>query len=138
MILNNGKDFIITGLLTLLPIGFEMATDKHRRSSVFNHEQTLMFGQYREDLATFALAQAEKINNLKRIRETEDPAPGGRSTCNRCLNATREFFKCTGDMFFFSVLAIIMATVSFVMDIAIHACFDCKISPVRLEVSMKP
>ena len=28
-----------------------------RRSSVFDYEQSLMFGQYREDLADFALTQ---------------------------------------------------------------------------------
>lgn len=94
-----------------------------RRSSVLNYEQSLMFGRYREDLAKFALLQAEKIRELesKKVEDKKIEEKVG-SRCSRF----RQFFKSTGDMIFFSLLAITLATLSFVMDVILHSFFECK------------
>lgn len=38
-----------------------MERPRRRRSSIMDYEQSLMFGAYREDLASFAFTQAGKL-----------------------------------------------------------------------------
>ncbi|RWS01979.1 chloride channel protein 2-like protein, partial [Dinothrombium tinctorium] len=65
-----------------------------RRSSVLGYEQSLMFGCYREQLATFARYQAEKAKE-------------------NCI-------KIFGDWILLTTLGMVIALLSFVMDIIIH------------------
>lgn len=106
-----------------------------RRSSVMDYEQSIMFGQYREDLANFALTQAEKLTALQEDRSKNRTGGGlesshSRKSPSRILVIIRKIFKCGGDMIFFTILAITLATLSFSMDIAVHAFFERKPPPL--------
>lgn len=89
------------------------------------HEQSLMFGQYRQQLANFALVQAQKTKQLQEERmihvssEVQDPSLG-----NRLKRSTRRIIEMCGDWFILATLAIIVALLSFIMDIVIHMCFE--------------
>ena len=86
-----------------------------------------MFGQYREDLANFALTQAEKLTQLQGDRRNkDDTASTNIKSQSKIVVLLRKIFKCGGDMIFFSVLAITLATLSFSIDIFVHWFFDCK------------
>ena len=102
------------------------SNDRHRRrrSSVLDYEQSLMFGQYREDLANFALTQAEKLTQLSEEKRNKLKE-------HKSDKLVRKSFKCGGDMIFFSTLAITLATLSFTIDIVVHSFFDCKFNDTR-------
>ncbi len=112
----------------------ERRSANRRRSSVMDYEQSIMFGQYREDLANFALTQAEKLTALQEDRNRNQNGTRGLEANNsrkhpsKVLTLIRRIFKCGGDMIFFTILAISLATLSFSMDIAVHAFFECKCS----------
>jgi hypothetical protein len=103
----------------------QMASQR-RRSSVMDYEQSLMFGQYREQLANFALIQSQKSNQLEEERQRN----GGKNKINKSSFAGRVKLKLKkvmergGDYILLAVLAIILALLSFIMDIIIHHCFD--------------
>jgi hypothetical protein len=103
----------------------QMASQR-RRSSVMDYEQSLMFGQYREQLANFALIQSQKSNQLEEERQRNV----GKNKINKSSFAGRVKLKLKkvmergGDYILLAVLAIILALLSFIMDIIIHHCFD--------------
>ena len=90
------------------------------------HEASLMFGHYREQLAQFSLDQAQKAKELHEKRKV----PTARHDSKSCLNLVRSCFqiiaRTTGDWILLVLLGVIMASLSFIMDIIIHACFDGK------------
>ncbi len=103
----------------------QMASQR-RRSSVMDYEQSLMFGQYREQLANFALVQSQKSNQLKEERQKN----GTKNKINKLSFAgnvklkLKKIMERGGDHILLAVLAIIVALLSFIMDIIIHHCFD--------------
>ena len=102
---------------------------RRRRSSILNYEQSVVFGAYREDLAAFALTQAEKLAQLSEGRGKDEASEKHKDSL--CLKVIRKIFKYGGDMIFFSVLATTLAILSFTMDIVVHAFFDRKPSSVK-------
>lgn len=95
---------------------------QRRRSSVFDFEHTIMFGQYREDLANFALTQAEKAtaiqnerNNLKKPEKISG-----------FVKFMRKIFNFGGDFIFYALLAVFLSFLSFIIDIIVHACYNRK------------
>lgn len=110
----------------------ERRAANRRRSSVMDYEQSIMFGQYREDLANFALTQAEKLTALQEDRNRNRngggglESPSGPKKPSPVIRLLRRIFKHGGDMIFFSILAITLAFLSFSIDIAVHAFFDRK------------
>ena len=98
---------------------------QRRRSSVLDYEQSLMFGQYREKLSNFAVTQSQKSNQLREHRK--------KNIKNKTLksgfagNLTQNMFRVLewgGDWILLAVLAIIVALLSFLMDVIIHLCFE--------------
>lgn len=121
----------------------ERRAANRRRSSVMDYEQSLMFGQYREDLANFALTQAEKLTALQEDRNRHRngggglESPSGPKKPSPVLRLLRRIFKHGGDMIFFSILAITLALLSFSIDIAVHAFFERKIFDFCLDDNLK-
>lgn len=99
---------------------------KRRRSSVMGYEQSLMFGQYREQLATFSRTQAQKAASLQaeRRKHEMEVAPGPNALGTRVTRRFRMLAKHGGDWLILAILGIIMALISFLMDLVIHAAFD--------------
>ena len=98
---------------------------QRRRSSVLDYEQSLAFGQYREKLANFALIQSQKANQLreerqKQIKEKPIKTKFGGNLFNKVLVILEK----GGDWILLSMLGIIVAILSFVLDRIIHLCFD--------------
>ncbi|XP_054160906.1 chloride channel protein 2-like [Oppia nitens] len=110
-----------------------MQTQGLRRGSVLDYEQSLIFGQYREKLATFAAIQSQKSNRLREERQKT----GGDLTkhyrvkhksrlAQSLINRGLWILQLGGDWILLAVVAIIVASLSFFMDIVIHACFDLR------------
>lgn len=88
------------------------------------YEQSLMFGKYREQLATFARVQAQKTKELEeqRSRQPDSISQGGRKEFLR--KSLSKLNKIGGDYLILVVVGCIIAFLSFVMDILIHLLFD--------------
>jgi len=104
-----------------------------RRSSIMGYETSLMFGQYREQLATFARAQAQKASTLdgeRRRAQSRDTMPGKEPIAVRIQRRYRALTRHGSDWLILASLGLIMALLSFVMDLFIHACYDCKLNDI--------
>lgn len=108
---------------------------QRRKSSVMGYEQSLMFGQYRDQLASFARYQAAKAKELEEIRKqahkgalkAEALAGGSPSGFIACLRTNFEHINQSwGNWILLGCLGAIVALLSFIMDIVIHAFYDGK------------
>jgi hypothetical protein len=99
---------------------------QRRRSSVMDYEQSLMFGRYREQLANFASIQSQKSNQLKEERQ-KNVAKNQINKSSFVGNVKLKLKKIMergGDYILLAVLAIILALLSFIIDIILHHCFE--------------
>lgn len=112
-----------------------IVTRTRRSSSVWDYEQSLMFGQYREDLANFAQTEARKLKQLredssrKRLNQRKEVKRKEALTRVRRWPFWRwikAFCQFGGDMVFFTTLAVTLAILSFLMDIIVHEFMHCK------------
>ncbi|KAF7493069.1 Chloride channel protein 2 [Sarcoptes scabiei] len=92
------------------------------KHSALDFEQTLMYGQYKEDLSRFARVQAQKIRIKKReVRIL--PAKVTRFIKKILSIGWRLTFGRIGeDWIFLALLGFLMATISFIMDFFILQC----------------
>lgn len=115
---------------------FLLKSGKRRRSSVLGYEQSLMFGQYREQLASFARTQAQKATTLQdERRKVDTPRPTNVGLGERFKLVYRLLTKHGGDWIILAILGICMALISFLMDLVIHACFNRKLSSINFIMS---
>ncbi|CAG2159631.1 unnamed protein product [Oppiella nova] len=110
------------------------------KTSTLGFEQTLMYGQYREDLGEYAKKQAQKLNRLRK-REQKILTQKGlkKNAWKRNITAyfsifwRHTFARIGEDWVFLALLGIIMALLSFIMDckafinlmIVYHKYIDC-------------
>ncbi|KAI1301622.1 Chloride channel protein 2 [Halotydeus destructor] len=98
-----------------------------RRSSVMAYEQSLMFGQFREQLASFARSETQKASNLeaerRKIEKTRSTGHGDTSA-DRLKRMQRVLVAHCGDWILLILLGVIMGLLSFVFDLIIHTCFN--------------
>ncbi|CAG2159629.1 unnamed protein product [Oppiella nova] len=87
------------------------------KTSTLGFEQTLMYGQYREDLGEYAKKQAQKLN---RLRKREQKILTQKAYFSIFWRHT--FARIGEDWVFLALLGIIMALLSFIMDYCIHIC----------------
>ncbi|CAG2115079.1 unnamed protein product, partial [Medioppia subpectinata] len=101
---------------------------QRRRSSVLDYEQSLMFGQYREKLANFASIQSQKSNKLReeRQKESTNKAHLNSRCAGSLIRKVISIAELGGDWILLAILSIILAFLSFVMDIVIHFCFHVR------------
>ncbi|RWS31260.1 chloride channel protein 2-like protein [Leptotrombidium deliense] len=100
-----------------------------RRSSVLGYEQSLMFGRYSEQLATFARYQAQKAKEVKEervqleklLRQQQQQTFG-----QRISRSCRGLIKSGGNWVLLTTLGIIIALLSFIMDIIIHNLYELR------------
>lgn len=100
---------------------------QRRRSSVMDYEQSLMFGQYREQLANFASIQSQKLDQLREERQ-KNTNKNKNVKLSFVKNVKQKLIKAVqsgGDWILLAILAVIVACLSFIMDIIIHICFKC-------------
>lgn len=113
-----------------------VAPRSRRSSSVWDYEQSVMFGQYREDLADFALTEARKLQHLhtgdssqKRLQRQSAMQREALKKVRRWLPLwrwLRAFCQFGGDLVFFATLAVTLAVLSFLMDNIVHQLMHCK------------
>lgn len=97
-----------------------MGTQVERRSSVMEYEQSVLFGQYHERLATFARMQSQKPKIPHRRSRLQEMTPKGfRVRLVRLLT----YFGNWPLLFF---LGIAVAFASFLVDVSHHALVECK------------
>jgi len=97
-----------------------------------------MYGRYTSDLGEFAKAEAKRLKLLKRKRKRDDKVRKKefrkqhrnlylrRITKGISFLWQNSFAKLGEDWVFLAILGVLMATISFVMDIAIGICNDGK------------
>ena len=105
-----------------------------RRSSIMNYEQSVMFGQYREQLASFARDQAMKKQDEMTGNGVEFLHGGGRrkaGVTGLCLSLLNHY----GEWILLAFLGSFMALISFLFDLAINSCYDCKYPTVYPKLS---
>lgn len=110
---------------------------RRRRSSVLELEATTMLGHYREDLSDFFAAQAEKMVQLQEERkEYENQSKQIPSNDPKYLRYVQIFLNTGGDLVFFSILAITLALLSFVIDVLVKEFYESepKISRIMLTL----
>lgn len=90
-----------------------------------NYEQSVMFGQYREQLASFARDQAMKQSEMTgnevefRGREKRKKKAGVTGLLLSLLNQY-------GEWILLAFLGTLMALISFLFDLGIKYCYSCK------------
>ncbi|XP_054160274.1 chloride channel protein 2-like [Oppia nitens] len=104
------------------------------KTSTLGFEQTLMYGQYREDLGEYAKRQAKKLN---RVRKSEEKILAQKvlkkSVWKRHITGylsfiwKKTFARIGEDWVFLALLGVIMALLSFIMDYCIHVCSKTRI-----------
>ena len=91
-----------------------------RRSSIMNYEQSVMFGQYREQLASFArdqaMKQSEMTGNEGEFRRRK------RGVTGLFLSILNQY----GEWILLAFLGLLMALISFFFDLGINYCYKCK------------
>lgn len=105
-----------------------------RRSSIMNYEQSVMFGQYREQLASFARDQAMKKQDEMTGNGVEFLHVGGRrkaGVTGLCLSLLNHY----GEWILLAFLGSFMALISFLFDLAINSCYDCKYPTLYPQLS---
>lgn len=83
-----------------------------RRASVMEYEQSVIFGQYHEKLASFARLQARKLPK-NRFEDDFDEENGSKS----CLSKFLRFMAQIGNWPLLFCLGIIISFLSFVVDV---------------------
>nr|XP_027201193.1 chloride channel protein 2-like [Dermatophagoides pteronyssinus] len=96
------------------------------KQAALDFQQTLMYGQYKEDLGRFARTHAQKLIDgklQKRERKFILPEKYQRKLTACCRIIWKYTFAKIGeDWLFLAMLGIIMATISFIMDFFISQC----------------
>lgn len=108
--------------------------ESFRRSSIMNYEQSVMFGQYREQLASFARDQAMKKQDEMTGNGVEFLHGGGRrkGVTGLCLSLLNHY----GEWILLAFLGSFMALISFLFDLAINSCYDCKYPTVYPQLPL--
>jgi len=91
-----------------------------RRVSVFDHEQSLMFGRYRDQLSQFA----REISDKNQFKKSGFIQLNQSNIFYRFCNS--KVFKYCGDWFVLICLGVCISLLSFVIDLSTHYLFDCK------------
>lgn len=96
-----------------------------RRSSIMGYEQSLMFGHYREQLANFARVQVQKTKQLEEGRKelSRRSSDEAETFGQQVRLRLHQVIEIAGDWIILALLGVIIASLSFSMDIVIHACF---------------
>lgn len=99
-----------------------------KNSMIMNFNNTL-FGQYRDDLYNFRRKEVEKqqlLADANKLKESEDK-PLRTPSCNACMAVIRRCFQHQrGDLVMLAMLAVMMATLSFLCDRIIEGFTHCK------------
>lgn len=86
---------------------------EHRRSSIMEYEQSVLFGQYHEKLASFARLQSSRVKDQRaRLRERKK---------NFVTRFILPFFMTIGNWPLLFFLGILISFASFLVDVATHA-----------------
>lgn len=95
--------------------------ESFRRSSIMNYEQSVMFGQYREQLASFARDQAMKQSEMAGNEMEED-----RRKKKRVTGLFLSILNHYGEWILLAFLGLLMGLISFLFDLSINYCYKCK------------
>ncbi|XP_063410604.1 chloride channel protein 2-like [Mytilus trossulus] len=97
----------------------------------FGYEETLIYGQYKRDLGSFAKFQAKKFKEKKDLGKTEIVKSKSRLglyiILDNVIRVRDVVFKSIGeDWVFLALLGVLMALLSFAMDYIIEKCQSAK------------
>ncbi|CAG2186165.1 CLCN2 [Mytilus edulis] len=97
----------------------------------FGYEETLIYGQYKRDLGSFAKFQAKKFKDQKDLGKTEIVKSKSRLglyiILDNVIRVRDVVFKSIGeDWVFLALLGVLMALLSFAMDYIIEKCQSAK------------
>ncbi|XP_076086729.1 chloride channel protein 2-like isoform X1 [Mytilus galloprovincialis] len=97
----------------------------------FGYEETLIYGQYKRDLGSFAKFQAKKFKDQKDLGKTEIVKSKSRlglyMILDNVIRVRDVVFKSIGeDWVFLALLGVLMALLSFAMDYIIEKCQSAK------------
>jgi len=96
-----------------------------RRVSVFDYEQSLMLGRYRDQLSQIAREIAVNSYDKNKFRKRRFIELNER---NLFLKLSAKIFHFCGDWLILICLGVCISFLSFVIDLITHYLFDCKYS----------
>ncbi|CAC5376911.1 CLCN2 [Mytilus coruscus] len=106
-------------------------TEQTQPEQNFGYEETLIYGQYKRDLGSFAKFQAKKFKDQKDLGKTEIVKSKSRLglyiVLDNVVRVRDVVFKSIGeDWVFLALLGVLMALLSFAMDYIIEKCQSAK------------
>ncbi|XP_052072147.1 chloride channel protein 2-like isoform X2 [Mytilus californianus] len=106
-------------------------TEQTQHEQNFGYEETLIYGQYKRDLGSFAKFQAKKFKDQKDLGKTEIVKSKSRLglyiILDNVVRVRDVVFKSIGeDWVFLALLGVLMALLSFAMDYIIEKCQSAK------------